>query len=248
VGGPEDPVTGPWGEALERLREWDPRWAEAYVRTTNDVWQRNVLPRKLVELIGVLLSAACTNLDADGTRRHVRAALEAGATRDEVLFVIKCAALGAIHSCSLGAPMLIEEAAAAAAPLPEGRLGEATPFCDEMKRIGQWNAAWDPFYALDPVWTDRFFATGVPVYASGVLSAKEIELLSVAFDASFTHLYAPGTRRHIKGALAAGATVEEVMEVLKLCVAQGAQSLNLAVPILEEELARMAAAPGRLGE
>jgi hypothetical protein len=38
------------------------------------------------------------------------------------------------------------------------------------------------------------------------------------------------------------------MEVLKLCVAQGAQSLNLAVPILEEELARMAAAPGRLGE
>jgi alkylhydroperoxidase/carboxymuconolactone decarboxylase family protein YurZ len=241
-------VTGPWGDAFERLREWDPRWAEAYARTTNDVWQREVLPRKLIELIGVLLSAACTNLDRDGTRRHVRAALEAGATRDEILFVFKCAALGAIHSCSLGAPMLLEEAASAGTPLPERRAGEATPFCDEMKRIGQWNAAWDPFYALDPVWTDRFFAAGVPVYASGVLSPKEVELLSVAFDASFTHLYAPGTRRHIKGALAAGATDEEVMEVLKLCVAQGAQALNLAVPILEEELARMAAAPRRLGE
>ncbi len=94
----------------------------------------------------------------------------------------------------------------------------------------------------------KCFAAGVPVYASGVLSAKEIELLSVAFDASFTHLYAPGTRRHVRGALAAGATVEEIMEVLKLCVAMGAQSCNLAVPILEEELARMAAAPGRLGE
>ena len=241
-------AAGPWGGALELLREWDPRWAEAYARATNDVWRREVLPRKLVELIGVLLSAACTNLDRDGTRRHVRAALEAGATRDEILFVIKCAALGAIHSCSLGAPMLLEEAAAAGAPMPERRAGEATPFCDEMKRIGQWNAAWDPFYALDPVWTDRFFAAGVPVYASGVLPAKEIELLSVAFDASFTHLYAPGTRRHIRGALAAGATVEEVMEVLKLCVAMGAQSCNLAVPILEEELARMAAATGGLGE
>jgi alkylhydroperoxidase/carboxymuconolactone decarboxylase family protein YurZ len=244
--GPQD--AGPWGEALDLLRELDSRWADAYARATNDVWQRKVLPRKLVELIGVLLSAACTNLDRDGTRRHLRAALEAGASRDEILFVIKCAALGAIHSCSLGAPMLLEEAAAAGAPMPERRPGEATPFCDEMKRIGQWNAAWDPFYALDPVWTDRFFAAGVPVYASGVLPAKEIELLSVAFDASFTHLYAPGTRRHIRGALAAGATVEEVMEVLKLCVAMGAQSCNLAVPILEEELARMAAATGGLGE
>jgi hypothetical protein len=33
-------------------------------------------------------------------------------------------------------------------------------------------------------------------------AAKEVELLSIAFDASFTHMYAPGTRRHIQGALA----------------------------------------------
>jgi hypothetical protein len=52
------------------------------------------------------------------------------------------------------------------------------------------------------------------------------------------HHHPPGTRRHIKGALAAGATVEEVMEVLKACVVQGVQACNLAVPILAEELAR----------
>jgi hypothetical protein len=34
-----------------------------------------------------------------------------------------------------------------------------------------------------------------------------------------------------------GATVEEIMEVLKLCVAQGVQACNLGVPILVEELA-----------
>ena len=45
-------------------------------------------------------------------------------------------------------------------------------------------------------------------------------------------MYAPGTRRHIKAALKAGATVEEIMEVLKLCVVQGVQACNLAVPIL----------------
>jgi alkylhydroperoxidase/carboxymuconolactone decarboxylase family protein YurZ len=115
----------------------------------------------------------------------------------------------------------------------------ATPACDKMKAVGQWNAAWDPFLELDPVWTDEFMATGAGIYGSGAFSPKEIELLSIAFDASYTHMYAPGTRRHIRGALSAGATMEEIMEVLKLCVVQGVQACNLGVPILAEELERL---------
>jgi alkylhydroperoxidase/carboxymuconolactone decarboxylase family protein YurZ len=106
-----------------------------------------------------------------------------------------------------------------------------------MKAAGQWNAAWDPFVQLDPLWTDKFMATGFGIYSDGILPAKDIELLSIALDASFTHMYAPGTRRHIKHALEAGATVEEIFEALKLCVSQGVQACNLGVPILEEELA-----------
>ena len=64
-----------------------------------------------------------------------------------------------------------------------------------------------------------------------------MELLSVAFDASYTHMYAPGSRRHIRNAMKAGARIEEVFEVLKVCAAQGVQACNLGVPILEEELA-----------
>ena len=108
-----------------------------------------------------------------------------------------------------------------------------------MKAVGQWNQAWDPFLELDPVWTDQFMATGATIYGSGMMPAKEIELLSIALDASYTHMYAPGTRRHIKGALKAGATMEEIMEVLKLCVVQGVQACNLGVPILAEELTRI---------
>ena len=107
-----------------------------------------------------------------------------------------------------------------------------------MRTVGQWNTAWDPFLDLDPVWTDAFMATGMAIYGSSVLRPKEVELLSIAFDASYTHMYAPGTRRHINGALNAGATVEEIMEVLKLCVVQGVQACNYGVPILAEELHR----------
>ena len=229
--------TGPWDNALAQLREWDPAWADACAQMTTNPWRGSVLPRKLVELIGIAVNAACTNLDPDGTRRHIRGALDAGATKEEILFVLKCAAVMSIHSCSLGAPILLEEAKAAGAQ-GSAKPPVATPACDKMKAIGQWNAAWDPFFELDPVWTDEFMASGAGIYGSGVMPPKETELLSIAFDASYTHMYAPGTRRHIHNALKAGATVEEIMEVLKLCVVQGAQACNLGVPILADELAR----------
>jgi alkylhydroperoxidase/carboxymuconolactone decarboxylase family protein YurZ len=227
--------------ATANLREWDAAWAEQYVRMSANPWSTETLPRKTIELVCVALHAACTTLDAVGTRQHIRAALEAGATRDEILAVLKMASLLAIHSCSLGAPLLLEleEAGAAGVAAVQTIESEATPACDAMREMGQWNAAWDPFFDLDPAWTEEFMAAGIGLYAGGVLPAKEIELLSIAFDASVRHMYAPGTRRHIAGALAAGATVAEIMDVLKLCVAFGDAALQLAVPILAEELRRV---------
>jgi alkylhydroperoxidase/carboxymuconolactone decarboxylase family protein YurZ len=231
-----DPPTGPWDSAWETLREWDPEWAELCFEVSTSPWIHHVLARKFIELVSVGLNAACTNLNPDGTRRHIRAALDAGASREEILFVLKCASVMSIHSCSLGAPILLEEAKAAnVQPAPRANM-EPTPACDAMRKIGQWNTAWDPFFELDPLWTDEFMATAAGIYKSGIMTPKDVELLSIAFDASYTHMYAPGTRRHIKAALGLGATTEEIMEVLKLCVAQGVQACNMGVPILAEEL------------
>ena len=229
---------GPWDSSLTKLREWDPAWAETCRKMSTNPWMSGILPRKTIELISLALNAACTNLDPEGTRRHIRGALEAGATREEILFILKCASVLSIHSCSLGAPILLEEAKAQSIQLTARANDEPTPAVDAMKKIGQWNTAWDPFFELDPVWTDEFMAVGAGIYASGILAPKEVELLSIALDASYTPMYEPGTRRHIKAALALGVTMEEIMEVLKLCVVQGVQACNLAVPILAEELER----------
>lgn len=232
---------GPWDDVLDQLRQWDPGFAAACSRMATNPWRGSVLAPKLVELISIGINAGCTNLNANGTRRHIRRAFAAGATRDEILFVLKCAAVYSIHSCSLGAPILLEEAQRAHSATP-AKSPAATPACDRMKAIGQWNTAWDPFFQLDPAFTDEFMATGATIYISGVLSAKDVELLSIALDASFTHMYAPGTRRHIHNALQAGASVDEIMEALKLCVVQGVEALNIGVPILAQELARREAA------
>ncbi len=231
-------AAGPWDTALEQLHRWDPEWAESCLKMTTNPWTSGVLPRKTVELIGVALNAACTNLNPDGTRRHIRAALRADATREEILMVLMMASVMAIHSCSLGTPILLEEAKAAGVQ-PALKAKVPTPACDRMRAMGQWNDAWNPFLQLDPVWTDEFMATGAGIYGNGVMSPKLVELLSVAFDASYTHMYAPGTRRHIKAALNLGASMEEIMEVLKLSVVQGVQACNLGVPILAEEIAKL---------
>jgi alkylhydroperoxidase/carboxymuconolactone decarboxylase family protein YurZ len=225
---------------LEQLRGWDAKWADACVKMSTNPWTGGVLPRKLIELISLALNAACTNLNPDGTRRHIRAALDAGASREEILTILKMASLLSIHSCSLGAPILLEEAKAAGVrPSPKPKA--ATPACDKLKAVGQWNDAWNPFFELDPGWTEEFMEVGGGIYVGGVFSAKDAELLSIAFDVSYTHMYSPGTRRHIKNALKTGATMEEIMEVLKLCAVQGVQACNLAVPILAEELKRKSA-------
>jgi alkylhydroperoxidase/carboxymuconolactone decarboxylase family protein YurZ len=91
------------------------------------------------------------------------------------------------------------------------------------------------------LWTEQVITAGLPVYTGALIPPKLAELLSIAFDASITHMYAPGTRRHIKAALKLGATIEEIMEVLKLCVSMGIQASAKGVPILAEELERNSA-------
>jgi alkylhydroperoxidase/carboxymuconolactone decarboxylase family protein YurZ len=113
----------------------------------------------------------------------------------------------------------------------------ATPLCDPLRRTGQWNPNWTPFAELDPQWTERFMQMGLKPMLSGVLDAKTIEFIAIAVDASCTHMYAPGVRRHIRRALELGATQEEITAVLQLTSVLGIHTMSLGAPILLEELA-----------
>jgi alkylhydroperoxidase/carboxymuconolactone decarboxylase family protein YurZ len=233
----------PWAAALKQLREWDAAWAEQCVQMTTNPWTDGILPIKFIELVSVGLNASRTNLNPDGTRRHIRAALDAGASRQEILFVLKCASVMSIHSFSFNAPLLLQEASVGSledfGDMRKRRfekIGKVTPAVEKMKAIGHWNEEWDSILFLDPVWTNEYMAMCAELYAESVLPPKQLELLLVAFDAAYVHIYGPGTRRHIKNAFRAGATVDEIMEVLKLGVVQGVQACNLGVTLLAEEL------------
>lgn len=117
-----------------------------------------------------------------------------------------------------------------------------TPTCDAMRAAGAWNSDWDVMTELDADWTERFMHTVARPLRPGVLDPKTFELLSIAVDAAVTHMYAPGTRRHIRRALDLGVTPEEILAVLQLTTTVGVHSMAMAAPILLEEMNRQEAA------
>ncbi len=236
--------TGPWDAALDQIHAIGIRHGPSLREDDHQSLELSgVLPRKTVELISLAMNAACTNLNPDGTRRHIRAALEAGATRDEILFVLKAGSVMCDPFVQSGRAHTSRGSESCRGNADSKNVRQSTPACDEMRAIGQWNKAWDPFFELDPVWTDEFLADAIGMYGSGVMTPKLVELLSIALMHHLRTCTRRASRRHIKAALKLGATMEEIMEVLKLCVVQGVQSCNLGVPILAEEIARISATP-----
>lgn len=111
----------------------------------------------------------------------------------------------------------------------------ATPVCDALRASGDWNPLWEPFAELDPAWTEKFMTLAVAPHR--VLDPKTVEFISIAVNASCTHMYGPGVRRHIRKALDLGATKEEIAAVLHGVAMLGIHSMSLGAPILLEELA-----------
>lgn len=113
----------------------------------------------------------------------------------------------------------------------------ATPVIDALRAKGEFNPAWETIAELDPAWLEAFLAMGTRPISTGVLDAKTWELIAIAVDASCTHLYAPGVRRHVRKALEIGATPQEIMAVLEGVAVLGIHSCALGFPILAEEMA-----------
>ncbi|MBL0022620.1 MAG: carboxymuconolactone decarboxylase family protein [Sphingomonadales bacterium] len=112
----------------------------------------------------------------------------------------------------------------------------ATPISDAARASGGWNTAWDEGAAFDAEWMEKFLDMGTLPLRKGVLDPKMYEFLAIAVDASCTHLYSPGVRRHIGKALDLGATPEEIMAVLQAVAVLGIHSVALGAPILVDEM------------
>ncbi|MEV0385719.1 carboxymuconolactone decarboxylase family protein [Nonomuraea sp. NPDC050643] len=232
-------VRGTWGEPWESILRLDPAFLQAYLGLSAVPWQRDVLPPVVKEFIYIAADAAATHLYTPGIRQHVRAALDHGATAAQIMEVLELTSTLGIHAANIGVPLLLEVLEeeglrTGPAPLDERREELKAAFTE---RRGYWHAFWDGLLELDPDLFEAYLSfSGVP-WTSGVLEPKVKELVYIAFDASATHLYAPGLKLHIRNAIGYGATAAEIMEVLAIVSVIGIHAATVAAPILEEELA-----------
>jgi alkylhydroperoxidase/carboxymuconolactone decarboxylase family protein YurZ len=101
---------------------------------------------------------------------------------------------------------------------------------------GYWRPWTEGLLRLNPAFLQTYANYGGYPAATGPLSRKMCELIYVALDGSATHLFRSGLALHTKLALEAGASAEEIVEVLQLATAQGLDGCHLGVGILVEEL------------
>ncbi|GMA96026.1 hypothetical protein GCM10025881_28500 [Pseudolysinimonas kribbensis] len=194
------------------------------------------------EFIYIVVDAAATHMYAPGVRQHIKAALAAGATPQEIMEVLECTATLSIHAMNVGVPVLTEVLA------ERGIRTDAAPLNEYQERLkaeftqkrGYWNPTWDEMLELDPELFDAYTAFSSHPWTHGTLSPKVREFIYMAFDTSATHLYKVGLKLHIENALGYGATIGEVLEVMEVASVIGIHSVAMGAPILLEEIAALA--------
>jgi alkylhydroperoxidase/carboxymuconolactone decarboxylase family protein YurZ len=102
-------ASGDWNPFWDLLEEMDSDYLEAFLAFRSVPINQGPLPQKIKELIFIAVNAATTHLWAPGVRRHIRNALNEGATPEEILEAIQLTSIMGIHSLTLGVPILQEE-------------------------------------------------------------------------------------------------------------------------------------------
>ncbi len=90
---------------------------------------------------------------------------------------------------------------------------------------------------VSPVTYDAATTFWRAAYSGSALSPRMKELVLVALHATVTSLNSEAVRRHVSRAIVAGATEEEVLDVLITIVGAANHALYFALPVLMRELA-----------
>ena len=116
------------------------------------------------------------------------------------------------------------------------------PAIEMQRATGDWNPFWDSLLELDPDYLEACLAfRAVP--QNGQLPQKYKELIFIAINVATTHLWPSGVRRHVQNALEAGATKDEILEVMQLTSIMGIHSMTMGIPILMEEVGKFEKMP-----
>lgn len=103
-------IFGSWSDLWDDLLEMDPEYFDRTTDLFGHPWEDGSLDPKHKELVSIACSINSTHLYREGTRMHIRGALEHGATKDEILATIQIASTVGMHAAIETMPVLAAEA------------------------------------------------------------------------------------------------------------------------------------------
>ncbi|MGE0170414.1 carboxymuconolactone decarboxylase family protein [Nocardioides sp.] len=177
-------------------------------------------------------AVTCSGVDRAEAERHVRLAISLGATSAQLAEVVELTCVLGVHTATMATPILLEELEAAGHVAPE-----ATPASELVRsefelRRGYWSPMWDAVANLAPRFLSAYLDFSSLPSERQALDARTRELVLVAVNAITTHLFADGTRVHIRNSLALGLNADEVMHVLRLLSGVSARSALVGFDVL----------------
>ncbi|MBB5498834.1 carboxymuconolactone decarboxylase family protein [Paraburkholderia sp. MM5384-R2] len=206
--------------------------ASQYWRTT---LANEHLSPVLKELVLVALHGTISSLNCDAVRRHVGRALDAGATDAQVLDVLFSIIGVSNHALYAAIPTLLDvlKETGHAVPGAEELPPEIQAVKDDfIKTRGFWPAQRDVIARCMPEYFRALSQLSTEPWRTGVLTARERELIYIAVDCTVTHMYAPGLATHIRHALKVGATPQEILQVFALAASIGIEGYVLGAQAL----------------
>jgi alkylhydroperoxidase/carboxymuconolactone decarboxylase family protein YurZ len=232
-------IRGSWAPHWETILKLDPEFMRSYLEFSAVPWRKNHLDDKTKELMYIAVDAAATHLYVPGIRQHIRAALKAGATQDEIMEVLELTSTLGIHAMNIGVPILVEVLVEKGLRTGPAELSEyQQKVKGEFTRTrGYWHQFWDEMLELDPELFAAYTDFSSVPWRSGTLAPKVKEFVYIAFDTAATHLYVKGLKLHIENAIGYGATPQEILEIMEIASVLGVHAVTTAAPILEEEAA-----------
>ena len=232
-------VRGTWGDTWEAILRLDPEFLRTYLDLSAVPWRKNHLDDKIKEFICIAVDANATHMYMPGVRQHIKAALEVGATPQEIMEVLELSATLGIHAMNIGVPILVEVL------MEKGlRTGpaELTAYQEDLKADftktrGYWHSFFDEMLELDPEMFAAYTEFSSHPWRHGVLEPKIKEFIYIAFDTAATHLYVKGLKLHIENAVGYGAAPQEILEVMEIASVLGIHAVTEGAMILAEEAA-----------
>jgi alkylhydroperoxidase/carboxymuconolactone decarboxylase family protein YurZ len=231
-------VCGPWATMYDPLLDADPALLDAFITLCEVPAARGHLEPKVREFVCLAASVSTTHLYEPAVQTHIRNALRLGADPMEIIEVIELTSVLGIHTCEMGMEALTEQIRAEGGePVDFGEREQAVRAAFEAGR-GMWPSMLEEVLRWDVDLLEAYLAYSTIPWKRGLLDAKVKEFIYIAIDASTTKLHVPGTTLHIANALKAGASYDEIVDVLETITRIGIHACTMAVPILLEELQR----------